>query len=306
MMCALRRMLLAVTLTALLAAACSTPVTAHGTVLDARTNQPVGGARVSQGSSSATTGADGGFRLGSAAPGGHLSVSAAGYAPQSVPLPAGALTVRLVPIPVTGTVTSSYNNQPVHARVGTGESGADGRFTVYGAGPGDTLLVTSPLYTSQRVTVGVTRTVTVRMAPARIDPHAALANIATYTVTPLPSHDASLLAGLNATPALKDANPAVASGSVALPGGGVDAVFALVFDPATVEQGQFAPEVLANLAAGGLTLGATLDGVPVQVTRQPSGKIVVSWQQATVFFGVEGFDQTKAQALAAAMITANR
>lgn len=263
-------------------------------------------AAVRQRSRATTTGTDGRFSLGAASTASALQVSAANYADQSVAVAAGVLTVHLAPIPVTGTVTSSYHGQPVHAHVGPGESGPDGRFTVYGVGPGDVMVVTSPLYKSQNVTVGVSRTVAVLMEPARVDPHATIATIATYTVTPLPSHDASLLAGLNATPALKAANPAVASGSVALPGGAVDAVFALVFDPATVEQGQFATTVLANLAAGGITVGSALNSVPVQVTRQPSGKIVVSWQQATVFFGVEGFDQAKAQTLAAAMITANR
>ena len=294
-----------------LGAGCGTTISATGTVLDARTGKPVAGAQVTQSTAmhghGVVAGRDGRFTLDEVTAGLPLAVSAPDYAAQSVTA-ASALTVRLVPIPVTGTVLSAYGGVPVPgAHVGPGTAGEDGRFAVYGVGPGDTMLVASRLYASASVPVGVSRTVDVRLTPARIDPHLAVAAVATYTVTPLPSHDAEVLAGLQADPRLKGTNPAVASSSVALPGGNVDVILAIVFDPAVAEQPGFVAAVLNNLvnAVPGVSVGATFHGIPVLVTHQTGGKYVVSWQQATTFFSVLGLNQAGTEALAGDLILAN-
>lgn len=123
------------------------------------------GALVTAGTVKARSASDGRFDLKDVEKGARVAVSATNFDGASI-ASAQTVNVKLVPIPVTGTVTSSFTKKPLEATVTSGRVAtkvdATGRFTLYGAGPADTLAISASGYqplsvaiTSERVVAAV-------------------------------------------------------------------------------------------------------------------------------------------------------
>ena len=148
-----------------------------GTVLDGRTGQPIARAKVTATAAetptlAANSDAWGRFTLQEVNKKARLQVTAPNYKPADVPVAEQALSVRLVPIPVEGVVTSTLTNRALAATLGgTLHAGgglrlrakADGTFQAYGVGPGDRLRVTAPGYKTASVVIDADRTLKIQL-----------------------------------------------------------------------------------------------------------------------------------------------
>jgi Carboxypeptidase regulatory-like domain len=171
-----RHALVALAAAALLAAGCGSRTfdQVGGTVVDARTREPVAQAEVratAPGATevSATTDAQGMFTLRHVTRRARLRVTSGNYRPTEVRLTGELLGVALSPIPVRGVVTSTLTGSGLRATIaGAGmeptAAGADGSFRLYDVGPGDRLTVTAPGYKPASVTIGADRQVRVALA----------------------------------------------------------------------------------------------------------------------------------------------
>jgi hypothetical protein len=172
-----RRRLGAAVAAALLAAGCGARSfdRLSGTVLDARTREPVAQAEVmatvpGSVAVTATTDAQGRFTLRHLSRRAHLRVTAGNYRPAEVQPTGALLGVALAPIPVRGVVRSTLTSGGLRADVagagiGRGAAAADGSFWLYGLGPGDKLTVTAPGYKTASATIGADRNVRIALAP---------------------------------------------------------------------------------------------------------------------------------------------
>jgi hypothetical protein len=149
----------------------SNPGAVSGTVSDAGTAQPIGGALISDSVSglTATTSSTGQYTLANLAEGSHsLSVTASGYVSQSktVSVAAGSttnqnFTLSLAPGGITGTISNAGNNQPIGgATVSDGAisttTDATGRYTFSGVPPGTyTVTASATGFTTQSGSVTV-------------------------------------------------------------------------------------------------------------------------------------------------------
>ena len=141
---------------------CNKAVDISGTVVDGRTKKPIAKALVVAGTLKATTDDHGKFRLTAVPKTARVTISAANYkvATSSV----GANSFTLIPIPVTGTVTSNLEGQGIAATVVAREefqAAADGKFTVFDVGPGDEITLRYQGYEEQKAKVGPDRSVSV-------------------------------------------------------------------------------------------------------------------------------------------------
>jgi Carboxypeptidase regulatory-like domain len=172
-----RRGLVTAVATALLAAGCSARSfdRVSGTVLDARTREPVAQAEVTAMAPGtmeviATTDARGRFTLRKLSRRAHLRVTAGNYRPAELRPTGELLGVALAPIPVRVMVRSTLTGGGLRATVagadiGQGAAAAEGSFWLYGLGPGDKLTVTAPGYKTTSATIGADRNVRVALAP---------------------------------------------------------------------------------------------------------------------------------------------
>jgi Carboxypeptidase regulatory-like domain len=170
-----RRELVAAVAVALLAVGCGARSfdQVSGTVLDARTREPVAQAEVTATAPGtvkvATTDAQGRFTLRKLSRRAHLRVTAGNYRPAELRPTGQLLGVALAPIPVRVTVRSTLTGGGLRANVagadiGRGADAADGSFWLYGLGPGDRLTVTAPGYKTASATIGADRNVRVALA----------------------------------------------------------------------------------------------------------------------------------------------
>ena len=169
------RVLTATAAAALLAVGCSARSfdRVSGTVLDARTHQPVAQAAVTSTAPgtvqvTATTDDQGRFTLRNLSRHARLRVTAGNYWPAQVQPTGELLGVALSPIPVRGVVRSRLTGAGLRATVaGAGigriEAAADGTFRLYGLGPGDKLTVTAPGYRTASAIIGTDRSVRVAL-----------------------------------------------------------------------------------------------------------------------------------------------
>ena len=149
----------------------SNPGAISGTVSDAGTAQPIGGASIvdSVSGSNATTSSTGQYTLANLAQGSHsLTVSAAGYLSQSKTVSVAAATttnqnfvLSLAPGSITGTISNAGNNQAIGgATVSDGAistaTDATGRYTFSGVAPGTyTVTASATGFTTQSGSVVV-------------------------------------------------------------------------------------------------------------------------------------------------------
>lgn len=137
-----------------------------GIALDARTGKPVKGVTVSADGKEKVTNAAGRFVLSDVTEGKAISLDSCAYQPREV----GAserLRVALDPAPVTGTLTSDLTTRPVRAKVTgrqTARAGRDGRFTLYGACPGDVVRASAPNHRTARAKIGMNRQLDVALS----------------------------------------------------------------------------------------------------------------------------------------------
>lgn len=141
-----------------------------GRVIDARTHKPVAGARVSDGLHDATSGATGSFLLDAVPKTSVLAVSAKNYRSATNQPAPNTGDITIAPIPVMGVITSSLTRQglagaTVAAGTARTKTGAGGRFTLYGAGPGTKLAVSAAGYSAASVAIGTSRSVSVSLTP---------------------------------------------------------------------------------------------------------------------------------------------
>lgn len=155
-------------------------VTIAGKVIDARTRQPVSGATVATEQVRRLTDATGAFRIPEVARGSAVRFGARNYRTAIANASADPISIKIRPIPVTGTVTSSFTGKGIPATV-TGKAAQgtrpDGTFTAYGVGPGDALKVSAFGHAPASVPIGATRTVRVALKLGRVDPSQILISV---------------------------------------------------------------------------------------------------------------------------------
>jgi hypothetical protein len=145
-------------------------ITAAGTVADALTGRPLAAAVVTADGHTTSTDALGGFRLAALPKGAMLDVRLGNYVPATVEAASGPVTIRLAPIAVPATVTSTLTKGPVAASIElpdkTRVAGTPaGAATVYRVGPGDRVTVTAAGYRAREVSVSEDRTITAALSP---------------------------------------------------------------------------------------------------------------------------------------------
>ena len=123
-----------------------------GLITDEETGRPIAGATVMAGDVTATTGADGRYRLEGAPQDATAEVDAEGYAAASRPLgQMTSLDLALRPDVLTGAITDEYTGAPIAgATVAAGEArattGADGRYRLEGVAPNSTVQISAEGY----------------------------------------------------------------------------------------------------------------------------------------------------------------
>ena len=118
----------------------SDTVDAVGRVVDARTGKPVAGVSVKTDAVAEVTGTDGRFSIEDLPGDATLGFASCAYAPRQVAADAVGSSVRLKPLPVSGTVTSALTGRPIAATVREGgrtaRTNAAGSYRLYGTCPG--------------------------------------------------------------------------------------------------------------------------------------------------------------------------
>lgn len=157
----------------------STYEVVEGSVIDARTGNPLIGVSVTAGSRKAVTDSDGNFLLRDVDKQASVVALAPNYSSATMKAGETKLRLKLAPIPVTGTVVSNLTGQGLQATLfaatETFQSELDGTFTVYGVGPGDSLKVTATGYEEAMVTVSNARQAAITLLA---DPAATMQKIA--------------------------------------------------------------------------------------------------------------------------------
>ncbi len=216
--------------------ACSNTVAVSGVVLDMRTSAPVPGAVVVAGSIKGTSNAKGRFHLASVPKDAKIEVSAANYRTKTVAASANVLTIKIAPIPVTGTALSAFTGKGIPATItGKGlneKASSDGTFSVYGVGPGDTLTVSAIGHVTATVTIGDNRVANVSLKLGRIDPEALIPVISGYGFENVPKAlKDEALRGIRSDPDIGKYITGFAGKSVTSGGEGVAVVVVVAVSP---------------------------------------------------------------------------
>ena len=136
----------------------SDTVDAVGRVVDARTGDPVAGVSVKTDAVAEVTGTDGRFSIEDLPGDATVGFASCAYAPRQVTADAVGGSVRLKPLPVSGTVTSALTGRPIAATVReagrTAQTNAAGRYQLYGTCPGASVAVSAPGFLPRTVEVG--------------------------------------------------------------------------------------------------------------------------------------------------------
>ena len=235
---------------------------------------------------------------------------AAACSPRPAGAPPGGLAASPSSPPVLGVVTSALTGAGVQATAGGQPTGADGRVSLYGLGPGATLTVTARLYAPAVATVGGDRTFSVQLSVAT-DPAAALAGVPGTTFAPSTSVAVQPAASLRADPTFAAVAPAMLVAAASAGGVGV---IVLALPAGAALNPQTTGQLLDDAASypGGVSVSGTvtelLAGVPVRYSESRQGEVDLAWLQAATIFIVDGRAPARAQleALATALITTNR
>jgi hypothetical protein len=208
-----------------------------GTVVDARTKQPVAGAHIVAMGIHERTSKTGSFTVSDVHRGTKLRFSADNYHHRDVEAIGDPSRVTLQPIAVTGKVTSSFTGDGMGATVrGTQatKTRSDGTFTTYGVGPGDTVTVTAFGHAAKKMKVPASREMKVSLALGRLDPKALLKQVPGYGFVDVPAGDLQQLRAemTAADPEIGRAITGVVMRSITKGGKGIGFVIVTSLDPA--------------------------------------------------------------------------
>ncbi|MGH2706999.1 MAG: hypothetical protein ACRDJK_01740, partial [Actinomycetota bacterium] len=232
-----RRCGAALLLALLVGGACSkTLPRVSGKVLDARTDQPLAEVSVTTEILEAKTGQDGAFALMEVPKNATIRFEKTNWRPRAAKVSKdGTMTVRLVPIPVLGKVTSALSGEGLLARLEgkiNEQTAPDGSFTVYGVGPGDSLRVSARFHESIEAPINANRSLAVKLNPARVDPESAFVPVEGYAFAQMPRQlKEQLAADLYQDPDIAKANPLLAGRSVKKGPDSIAVAVAIAVDP---------------------------------------------------------------------------
>jgi hypothetical protein len=148
-------------------------ITVRGTVVDQlRPDLGVAAAALKADGKTGKTGATGAFTMTGVPHDAKLQVAAPAYGPTTVSASTHQMTIRLVPIPVSVTVTSAMTGAKLNATV-TAPPGAQAPYAItsggtvrlYRAAPGETMTVKAPGYLPAQKAVASDRTLAVALEP---------------------------------------------------------------------------------------------------------------------------------------------
>ena len=269
-----------------------TKIDVVGTVIDSRTKQPVAGAHVVALGIHERASASGAFAVQQVDRGTKLRFSADDYKHADAEVLGEAMRVSLEPIPVTGTVTSSFTGDGMGATIRGAEatkSKSDGTFTTYGVGPGDTVTVTAFGHAPKKVKIPGSRELKVALELGRLNPDALIKPVAGYGFADMPGDASSAIrAEMNAVdPLLGDAVTGAAARSITKGGKGIGVVIVVAFDPTIAVLPGVQDAYLDGFAAGAtksrdVTIGKTRTRF-VQVDGMVTG---YAWQRFAGFVQV--------------------
>jgi len=289
--------------------ACSNTVAVSGVVLDMRTSAPVPGAVVVAGSIKGTSNAKGRFHLASVPKDAKIEVSAANYRTKTVAASANVLTIKIAPIPVTGTALSAFTGKGIPATItGKGlneKASSDGTFSVYGVGPGDTLTVSAIGHVTATVTIGDNRVANVSLKLGRIDPEALIPVISGYGFENVPKAlKDEALRGIRSDPDIGKYITGFAGKSVTSGGEGVAVVVVVAVSPSVAALPGIREAYFSSLTEGAPHRSKIhIDGVVVQ-RASGGGGFAFAWQRYAGFVAVLGSKGTTVEKIARALLAA--
>lgn len=272
-------------------------VTAAGIVLDSRTDKPVAGAVVTAPDEPAKrdrTDAQGRFRILEVRRGSNLRLVATNYDPATTKATADPLRVDMRPIPVTGTVTSNFTGKGIHATVSGKEqhtTQADGAFTTYGVGPGDSLKITAFGHEQTSVKIDDSRKIRVSLKLGRMDPNLVLTEKAGYGLVDVPSE---LVDGVRADVAYADPEFAryltgISMKSIVRDGETVGIGMVMAIDPGYAALPGAAEAFFAGVSEGvASTETIKVGDTPAKKMRDSGGMLGYAWQEYAAFAAVFG------------------
>ena len=285
-------------------------VTAAGTVQDARTQKPVVGAAIETGEETPKhghTNAAGHFRVLEVHAGSGLTISAPNYHPAHAKASSDAVRVMLRPIPVTGTVKSTFTGKAIRASVASGkvrqDTDGNGSFTVFGVGPGDSLSISAFGHQTSSVKIGKDRKVNASINLGRIDADRVLATPSGYALANVPK---DLVDALRSDIAYGDPQFAIqitgmSMKSVIRNGETIGVATAIAVDPAwAVLPG--AQEGFYQGFSSGTPLTKTTIGDTTVRRAEADGLVGMAWQHYAAFVFVLGEDGKQVEAITRALI----
>lgn len=198
------------------------------------------------------------------------------------------------PIPVTGTVTSNFTGKGIVATVSGKEkrtTQADGAFTTYGVGPGDSLKISAFGHEETSVKVDADRRVEVAMKLGRMDPNLVLKPTAGYGFVDAP---AELVAELRADIAYTDPEFArfltgISAKSVVHNGETIGIAIVMALEPGYATLPIAAETFYAGASDGSTSVETIKIGqTPAKKMRDPDGWLGYAWQEHAAFAMVFG------------------
>jgi hypothetical protein len=263
-----------------------------GTVIDARTKQPVAGAHVVAMGIHERSDSSGAFTVRDVPRGTELRFSADDHRHADAEASADPMRVALAPIPVTGKVESAFTSEGMGATVRgkeTTRTKSDGTFTTYGIGPGDTVTVTAFGHAPKKVKVPGSRKIEVALELGRLNPDALIKPVAGYGFADMPGDaTASIRAELNAIdPALGSSVTGAAARSITKGGKGIGVVIVVAFDPKVAVLPGVQDAYLDGFAAGATkTKDVTIGKTRTRFIQVDSFVTGYAWQRFAGFVQV--------------------
>lgn len=286
-------------------------VDAAGVVLDARTGAPLAGVSVRAGTAHDFTDSFGRFWLASARAGSPVLFRLTNYVSASTPARAD-LRVELVPIPVTGVVTSAFTKAGLRATVGpvgTRRTGNDGTFTLYGVGPGDTITIAAFGHRTATIAVDQTRKVRVVLELSALEARQLLPAVPGYGyLNADPTDEPAKVAALRSrVPELARQVTSVAMRRITRDGGAVGIAFGVAIDPEYASRPETPERWFTHMTEDARLVDTpTVDGVSVQVNAPADGGYAYTWQRYAGFVVVVGDRRDALDGFARALIAAQR
>jgi hypothetical protein len=278
-----------------------------GTVTDSRTHKSLNGARIVAEGIDSRTNTKGSFNLAHVPRGTKLRFSAENYRDASLEASDESMQVSLVPIPVTGTIKSSFTGKGIGATVRGVEmtkTKSDGTFTTYGVGPGDTVTVTAFGHAPARVKVAASRSLNVTLKLGRIDPNALLKPVEGYGYVDVPG---DAVGGVRAAVASIDPEAGryitgVAARSITKNGKGIGFAVVVAVDPGFAALPGFRDAFFDGFSSGATKQRDLKIGTTDVRFAEGDGAYGYAWQRFGAFVTVIGEGAKDMKAIAESLI----